>query len=420
MNGVTIVQKVLECLAIHRSINKTQIIEYLNSKRKEIEGKLIGRTFKYPEFVEERIANDYAITEKNVSNVINQYSLSEKYIQDESEDVDYSKIMKSYLDFLSHLVIIKLDNTDGPRYELSLIGVMLVLAIITHPHQRIFFVEKIDNRSDKTTEDLELFYGKVSRNYADKLPLIFGKWALLTKKSQYAYQWFLHVLYQNIEDEFARAILSGPVPITLGGIKEYQESMQGIAFYTTTKLFEIYQGLLSALEDDDQNADSEIPLIHDHEDDQNAALLALLEKKKELGAFLKYADLRKFVSSLQDKKIFEQANQYLDVIYSSELPTIEKALANEVTFSFYINLARNRFIDYTDEGRYFLGEERDTDYRDTTDYHILRPDDFLRMILRSDKELKDMFLGWIADIADYQQRITERTKGFHESIRKAR
>jgi hypothetical protein len=110
--------------------------------------------------------------------------------------------------------------------------------------------------------------------------------------------------------------------------------MQGIAFYTTTKLFEIYHGLVSALHDGDQNDNSEIPLIHEHEDDQNVAILALLEKKKDLAALLKYVDLSRFVSSLGDKKIFEQANQHIDIIYSSELPTIEKALANEITFTF--------------------------------------------------------------------------------------
>ncbi|MGA7368441.1 MAG: class I SAM-dependent methyltransferase [Nitrososphaeraceae archaeon] len=40
--------------------------------------------------------------------------------------------------------------------------------------------------------------------------------------------------------------------------------------------------------------------------------------------------------------------QYVKTIYGSELSIIENVLASEITFLFYINLARNRFIDYTD------------------------------------------------------------------------
>jgi hypothetical protein len=79
-------------------------------------------------------------------------------------------------------------------------------------------------------------------------------------------------------------------------------------------------------------------------------------------------------------------------------------------------LARNSFLDYTYEGRNFLGDERDTEYRDTPEYHILRPADFLRIILKSDKELKDTFLGWMSDITNYQQLATEHVNAFYEQV----
>jgi hypothetical protein len=132
---------------------------------------------------------------------------------------------------------------------------------------------------------------------------------------------------------------------------------------------------------------------------------------------LKYADIGRFVDKLKDDKNLTQVDRHIELIYNTELSVIEKALASEITFLFYINLARNKFLDYTDEGRYFLGEERDTG-KDTTDFHILKPSDFLRIILKSDKELKNTFLEWMADIRDYRQRSAEQMEEFEKTIRK--
>ena len=257
--AITIIQKVLECLAIHRSITEKQIEEYLNSNQKYNEEKLVGKISKYPDFFQGHIEFHYAITPANIKKVIDRYTLSES-IQDElkrsDDSFDYDGVVKKYLEFLSRLVIIRTDCADGPRYELSLLGVMLTLAIVTHPHQQMFYK---DNELEKNNIDLVKFYSIVSQNYADKLPLIFGKWALLTRTRDYAYEWFLPVLYQNIEDEFARAIRPGPVTVTLGGVKEFQETMQEIAFHTTVRLFDLYRGLSSVLSDSDPNENPEIP-----------------------------------------------------------------------------------------------------------------------------------------------------------------
>jgi len=118
-------------------------------------------------------------------------------------------------------------------------------------------------------------------------------------------------------------------------------------------------------------------------------------------------------------------DRHLGLIHNSELSIIEKALASEITFSLYINLARNKFLNYTDEGRYFLGDERDTGYKDSTDldatdFHILRPSDFLRTILRSDNELKNLFLEWMVNIRDYRQRSAEQMEEFEKTIRKGK
>jgi DNA-binding MarR family transcriptional regulator len=414
INGIPIAQKVLECLAIHRSVTEKQINEFLNSKQKQID--VSGRTFKYRDFMNTRkLEFDYAITPDNIRRIIDDYTLSESYVRDELqrlEDIDYDSIVKDYLKFLFHCIVIKNDDSDGPRYELSLFGIILILAIITHPKQRVFYAT---NGLEKKAEDLIKFYNKVSQNYTEKLPLIFGKWPLLTKTWHFAYQWFYPVLYEKIEDEFARAIRPGPVPVSHGGIKEYQDAIQEISFHTTARLFDLYRGLSSALRIAVHNVESEDPPMHNV--DQQTFLSALEKKQKELAVLLKYADLGKFVGELKDNKDLMQVDQHMKIIYNSDLTIVEKAFASEITFLFYINLARNKFLDYTEEGRNFLWDERDSGYKNIADYHILKPSDFLKEILKSDRELKNMFLQWIDDIRDYRHKSEKQIEEFEKTIR---
>jgi hypothetical protein len=155
--------------------------------------------------------------------------------------------------------------------------------------------------------------------------------------------------------------------VTLGGVKEYQETMQEIAFHTAVKLFDLYRGLSSVLSNSDQDENPEIPLIRRKaglaatqkekadlsalKQKQKAGLLTLEQKQNELAALLKYADLDMFIHELKDNN---KNPTHLELAYNPELSIIEKALASEITFLFYINLARNRFLDYTDEVDIFL------------------------------------------------------------------
>lgn len=151
--------------------------------------------------------------------------------------------------------------------------------------------------------DLAEFYNKVSQNYADKLPLIFGKWPLLVEVSRFAYLWFFPILYQDLEDEFARFTRPGNVPITLGGVKEYEDTMQEIAFHT--RLFDLYRGLLSVMTNIDQNFeierkdDNSIAEKRDSQQRHQEGLSFLEKKQIELAALLKYADLNKFIQNLK-------------------------------------------------------------------------------------------------------------------------
>jgi DNA-binding PadR family transcriptional regulator len=74
LNGITIIQKVLECLAIHRHITEKQIEEFLNLKQKN-EEKPGRKTFRYPDFYQDQIEFHYAITPDNIRRVIDKYTI---------------------------------------------------------------------------------------------------------------------------------------------------------------------------------------------------------------------------------------------------------------------------------------------------------------------------------------------------------
>src|SRR5206468_7083469 len=68
------------------------------------------------------------------------------------------------VDFLSHLVVA---STNEKKYELSLLGVLLMLATISLMRQQ------------QKSSSFVSYYDKVASNYSEKIPIIFGKWKLL-------------------------------------------------------------------------------------------------------------------------------------------------------------------------------------------------------------------------------------------------
>ena len=91
---------------------------------------------------------------------------------------------------LSHMLIVRKYIGQGVTYELSLFGIMFVIAVIRyHPIgidkvRYVFLIYMLMHKSRLFFEDipLEEYFDKIALNYHDKLPLIFGKWSLLKKE----------------------------------------------------------------------------------------------------------------------------------------------------------------------------------------------------------------------------------------------
>ncbi|MGC2575430.1 MAG: hypothetical protein WA364_28315, partial [Candidatus Nitrosopolaris sp.] len=142
--------KVLECLLLYRGITIDKIIELTKLGDEEAR----------------KVIEDYSMTQTRYSQYIDEYGIV--YQSSRSENVT--------INFLNHLLIVdvrtkkegKRNNSRDEIYELSLLGVLLVLATIS-----------LKRSHWEETNSYFNHYDKAAANYKEKLPLIFGKWTLL-------------------------------------------------------------------------------------------------------------------------------------------------------------------------------------------------------------------------------------------------
>jgi hypothetical protein len=185
--------------------------------------------------------DDYSITPSNNNNYYYANLYESVYQSGRSIDVT--------TDFLNHLIIAPVEDkkaeeeeqgvgeeekNDNKKYELSLIGVLLMLAITS-----LTIRDKLNIQSSANFS-----YNKIASNYKEKLPLIFGKWELL-KKSILD---FSH--YPSIFDYLFLAkseILS--LSVLLGGNKEIYDNIRSSALSIINKFFVVYDEGISAIED---------------------------------------------------------------------------------------------------------------------------------------------------------------------------
>src|SRR5207249_4321380 len=138
-------------------------------------------------------------------------------------------------DYIQHFMIVAKIKKGAVRYELSLVGVLLVLSIIiylttvnpTGGHQ-IY-----ENIPDTLYHNLAKYFDTVIFNYKEKLPQIFGP--LSRKKLQY-YEFANKTLFNIFfcgSEIFSLSIL-------LGGNKEIYENLHWATWTAFGKLDEIY------------------------------------------------------------------------------------------------------------------------------------------------------------------------------------
>jgi DNA-binding MarR family transcriptional regulator len=391
--------KVLECLLLNRRTTIQNIASLTQLSEQEIR----------------KIINEYIIMPG--SNTYSRYAnlFESAYQSDKSIDVT--------LDFLNHLVIIPIKKDEGQekiqkagedsgstneRYELSLLGVLLMLATKSLMRQR---QEKTFSYADR------YYYNKIASTYPDKLPLIFGKWKFL--KDALNFDFFPSLFDYLFLDRSEISSLS----VLLGGNKEIYDNIRSDTLGKINKFLKVYDDGISAVQSDDF---SKAYLQKGGEHYQ-----FIQEKLNGIEILLRYTSLKSFANyminkkgksepdfsahvSLKDKDmpVWKVNEQLIDnrvdeknINFEDDLPFIEKALADEFSFLFFIGLLRDN--DY-----------RSSDYPLTTAFinpspSLMYPKDFLMQIIRSDVEIRKKLEEWIDEATSYQKLASDRMNEIH-------
>jgi len=383
----------------------------------------------------ENIASLTQVPEQEIRKIINEYIITpgsntySSYANLFEGAYQSDKSIGVTLDFLNHLVIIPTEKGEGQekiqeageasgstneRYELSLLGVLLILATKSLMRQR---QEKTFSYADR------YYYNKIASTYPDKLPLIFGKWKFL--KDALNFDFFPSLFDYLFLDRSEISSLS----VLLGGNKEIYDNIRSDTLGKINKFLKVYDDGISAVQSDDfskaylQKGGEYYQFIQ-----EKLNGIEILLRYTSLKSFAKYMINKKRKSepdfsahvSLKDKDmpVWKVNEQLIDnrvdeknINFEDDLPFIEKALADEFSFLFFIGLLRDN--DY-----------RSSDYPLTTAFinpspSLMYPKDFLMQIIRSDVEIKKKLEEWIDEATSYQKLASDRMNEIHLELNKS-
>lgn len=407
---VPLSQKILECLALNRAITVEQIVNEI----RKVDGENFRTIFRNKDFESSPWAA--SISYERIKNVLDDYVptaadyFSNIYLRNEDLD-DSDKIIERYLDFVRHLIIVSkeqpVENGGSVRYELSLFGVLLILSIIRREYSWTSTTRKFQDSFLYSRMGLQEYYDKVAANYHDKLPLIFGKWDLLKKKTQgmVVEPYFNVLLFDDIRSD----VMS--VPILMGGNKEIYENIQALALDTNNKLLEIHDEALSVLEEDE------------HFDDEQSIKRKYSKlvnmKLTEIEHLINYADLKMFARSLQQKRSKMQLRDVgpkdLCIACRRDLDILEQTFGEELTLLFYSNLSKekdNYLLEFHPPHSLFLSHKK----RASIVSSIIPPRSILLSILNSDKDVKVWFSSRVKESLTYQKKTLDKMCDLYAKI----
>ncbi|MGB8936396.1 MAG: hypothetical protein WCC17_14970, partial [Candidatus Nitrosopolaris sp.] len=175
VKGVVISQRILECLGMNRLLTLGQLCQYIEEQRPIFEG---------DEKIDDLPILGHSIdsSEEGIKSALEKFTLpgdyhGPYYSHRPELRYDFDWLLNQYADFIQHLVVVPRLENGETRYELSLFGIALLLSV------RVYY--QFLNPDMLFYNNLEFgeFSNKLSTNYKDKLPLIFGKWDSLMKET---------------------------------------------------------------------------------------------------------------------------------------------------------------------------------------------------------------------------------------------
>lgn len=374
--------KVLECLAEHRSITIEQL-----SRKTELAEEDVNQ-----------ILDSYTMGQQNVDSYTREYELSNL--------TDY--LTSTTYGFVNHLIIVSKQEKESIKYELSLIGVLVALSIITF----LSGLPKEDSINPKLPNrlyrDRYQYYSIIASNYKDKLPLIFGNWKIL---SRWEYSDIVKSTLQQIFFRSSRELFCAP--IIVGGNKEVHDNIHSATLNVFWRLEEVHDALISALE-----------FSYPKQFIDRSHLKLIKQKLNEIRLLLRYSSIQNFAKYMRNrqsrdinrpiiltteqleaynkKRLSEEEEPFAEenrIIYEEELSAIENIFAEEFTTLFYLGL----FLDTKDHI---------ADYPFNTGFvpktAMRRPKDLLMDIINNDTKVKDKLEIWLNEAKDYQQKTLDK------------
>lgn len=392
---ISLSQKVIEILSVNRGITLDEIVTKTEESQEEVK----------------KVLDSYTIIYSNYTDIY--------YISDE----DYlDRLPEQYLDFLNHSIIVARHNIGNTIvYELSLFGVMLIITLVrNHDGDEM---ELFNNNLS-----IEGYFDKLASNYHDKLPLIFGKWFTILKK--HLKIWSAYNFDIVLIDENSRSTAMD-MPVAMKGNKEYYQNMHSLALYNNREINDVFEVGLTAYNDYQNNRADYLLLNYDN--DNSHRLVAVYQKLHEIEIILKYSNPQVFQEELYEEQLKEPTVTTLKKIEQTDIKNnilpiefLEKALAKEITFLYYLNLNNDQYIPLLlpNSGYNLMLSEsieilikKSSQKTKVDNYNSKRiprdyilpksPKERLKEILKEDEEIKKWVFGWMKDLVNYQKGVSK-------------
>jgi hypothetical protein len=265
------------------------------------------------------------------------------------------------------------DSNGEETYEHTLGGLMLCLILIYNNR-----IGNLKYGLYNKQLSFEEYCDKIASNYRTKLPLIFGKWDLLTEVlKELAIYNLVMILYKD-ETSSSNTNLNS---IMLGGSKELCDGIRTISSYNA-KLMEDF------LNRGQEFFDKVITKMSLGASGWEK-IDSVTDKFREASALLIPANMKE--SSTYTNELFEK---------------MEQSFAEEITALYYMNLNSNIPLNATIPKNHPL-------FREHSEMLNHSPREYLSLIFQNDKgkpSLKEWFSSWMNDLTGLQQEISENTK----------
>jgi hypothetical protein len=365
--SLSLTQIVIESLALHGPLTMDKLIEKTGAKQDDIN----------------KAIDNYSIYEN--------FSLNSFLPLEDKKQTDRKNI---YHNFITHLHIIMKKNNNKEKFELSLFGVLLAIALI-----RRYYLSK----ADSDTRNPSLFYQHIDekeyidsiiQNHKDKIPLIFGKWEFL---KAYLGKIMLYEEFDSLIDNTIKSYKFNR-SIWLRGIKEFYDDIHALTRNAANKLIPIYNMGKHLLERYDQIQPG------------------IVRNPRMTPVYQKISDLR----NILDNAMFSiSINDLGELRELRDIRKIEVAFGDEVSLLFYLGLnmmdmpgSKQDLIERrkTEQNRLILPPKTEEYFR------LGGPKNRLMSILTKDNDIKEWFSAWIESLIRYREHTLDEMSKFYNEV----